>query len=260
MENFFDCLPQDATEHVQNRPISDWRNPLDPADALSSVNLAHPLSDVARTALTKVTFCIEDDGAVVLEDNLAILGWIDVAGPVLTALHFGYFENISSRASRALRRAILFSLENKCVALRSMSIGIIMNDDLLSKRILQATSGRLSKLRAQGSHTHGIEMYSKGLEELHLDSPPRSLGFFRTVGPTLTTLDTSSGSSRSDARKLLEFMCAFCPILCDVSVCIHLDEMPAFAELLYSYGERLQCLQISEYPVDMAIQLVESCP
>lgn len=103
-------------------------------------------------------------------------------------------------------------------------------------------------------------MYSKGLEELHLDSPPRSLGFFRTVGPTLTTLDTSSGSSRSDARKLLEFMRAFCSILCDVSVCIHLDEMPAFAELLYSYGERLQCLQISEYPVDMAIQLVESCP
>lgn len=180
MQTFFKFLPQEARERVlrnlcDNRSSPSSHNAPDPVDALSSVKLMHPLSNAARAIFTKVSaFSKDDDEAVFLEDNRAISEWVDVAGQLLTSLYFGYLDKHSS--SQTFRRAMLCSLEKKCVAPRCLDVSTI-NENVFAEKILFATRGRLVKLIAESSHTPGIELYCGGLQELELDSEPSSLDF-----------------------------------------------------------------------------------
>lgn len=67
-------------------------------------------------------------------------------------------------------------------------------------------------------------------------------------------------ASRSFSEKLLRFLGAFCPNPCNVDVRVHPDDITSFAELLCSYGERLQVLEIDQFPANIRGELVIACP
>lgn len=206
---------------------------------------------------------MEDDEYVLLEDNRAILEWVDVAGQLLTSMHFGEIDEQHplQAVCRTFHRSMVRHLEKNCLVLRCLDITTIY-DNLFANTVLFATRGRLVKLIADSDHTPSISLYCTGLEELELRSEPSSLDFLRTVGATLKVFGfyDANNPGQSYSKKILEVMRAFCPNLCEVEVRIHRDEIASFAELLYSYGEKLQVLETCQFPADIQGKLVVACP
>lgn len=65
--------------------------------------------------------------------------------------------------------------------------------------------------------------------------------------------------SRVYSKTFLELMRDFCCNICDIALNLDQEETPAFAELLYSYGDRLLHLRVDQFSVDIRRQLVAAC-
>lgn len=66
--------------------------------------------------------------------------------------------------------------------------------------------------------------------------------------------------NRTYSRQLPHLMRNFCPNLSNISIEVHPHELSSFAELLYSYGEKLRLLDINQFPVEIREKLVVACP
>lgn len=187
-----------------------WSNFVEPADALSAVHPAHPLSGVARLSLTKVHAYREprywidpsfDEDTVRLANNIEICEWLQLAGQSVASVTFDMLLQ-----SKPLRRELLSSLETSSASLRCLNI-YGLSDKRLAISILRATSGRLRELEATGEHASGIEKYCAGLHELKIASAS-DLNFLKTIGPTLKLLHaTQSDSFNPILVKLLNSSC-----------------------------------------------------
>lgn len=262
----FDQLSREAKENVLRNLSAQpdaplWQHEVGLNDALQCMHSAHPLGEAARKMFTEANPLEgeSDDDEDFCDGVRFFFKWITLAGQSLTHLRipFEFTEDVSNKIGR--------SLKENCTSLRSLDIEKV-TDESLAEGILHATRGRLRKLSALSRHAPSIERHCLGLEGLdvcYASDGDGSFSFLKTVGPSLKAfawLGKHMYSNVSKSKRMLSMMKDFCPRLANISVDVDPEDITAFAELLYSYGEQLLSLDTRQIPKEMYGKLKSACP